>query len=821
MISVSIAWPDDFAELHDLIKQEWGAKGDVLLLREFREGKSGARVFVVDIETDCFSGMGILKLTLADGGQSEGAEEKRRTEQARQMSPRAFVERHLPTVVHFLEAGDVTALLCSLAGKSLKKVTPVFTLDGIQQLRVALQLVSHGVLHDWNQQYSLERQVSSPVELFDSWLGHRLDAANGAIAGYLEDELGIGADDHAFSLSKKWFPNPYYFASSKDAWGSHGLVAVRGHTHGDLHGYNALLKINGPVNYKYYLIDFSNYKPEQYLFYDTAYLEFSYLLEQRGRLATERWLAILTALRSTQSNQAAITADDEGVLSTVRLIRRTETSWIHSCEPEREDHLQGQVDLARVAVGLNFVNKLRQDRERMNAFLYAAEHMRRYLEDFRLGWEPAGRQIAVKPVLLPRTSAWREVWNSCSSFNDPSATYVLIAGPQVRNAGKQSLAPLGRIPWSLVVDFDRSSASGGLFDSMAPTLRRRRDPTQMTLDSIRQINYERATCFFMADGIDDMDETLCDSFESWRRAYIPILRDQIAREVRAQLFPNHFICLIANAGLEDEKLRCVWEALDEVLADDGRYIVLGDSVPRALEGREHVQRITCTLEDLAAGLWETYGDLEATAAYLPHRSEAANRRTRVQISEGDLRYLEQDLEVIHPALSIEMAEGHELGHDFWRGHEITWKELDIGGIDVPRNIASATSAGASGLKEEVVNALERRGPRTIKLQHSPGSGGTTVAKRIAWDLKDYYPAVRIRQYSDLTATRIEHVFRLTDLPVLVVIEARDVLLQAREQLYKSLTKRKVSSVLLYVVRSLGPKGEHCLADPMSKAEARR
>ncbi len=83
---------------------------------------------------------------------------------------------------------------------------------------------------------------------------------------------------------------------------------------------------------------------------------------------------------------------------------------------------------------------------------------------------------------------------------------------------------------------------------------------------------------------------------------------------------------------------------------------------------------------------------------------------------------------------------------FLQGMPPTWNDLSAA-LDVPRDVTP-----------EILKALQVKihdGKNfTLELWHSPGSGGTTVALRVAWQLRTKHPVLVLRRYSRLTADRV-------------------------------------------------------------------
>jgi hypothetical protein len=94
-----------------------------------------------------------------------------------------------------------------------------------------------------------------------------------------------------------------------------------------------------------------------------------------------------------------------------------------------------------------------------------------------------------------------------------------------------------------------------------------------------------------------------------------------------------------------------------------------------------------------------------------------------------------------------------------------------------------------------------KGTTRIDLYHAPGAGGTTVARRIAWDAHTTFPTVVLKQCIPAeTASRIELIYKITGLPILLLVEGADVQEKQTEDLHSILRARQVSVVFLQVLR---------------------
>ena len=422
-----------------------------------------------------------------------------------------------------------------------------------------------------------------------------------------------------------------------------------------------------------------------------------------------------------------------------------------------------------------------------------------------------------EPVKIPESDDWRSIWNNCDQFDRYKNYYVLVTGPNIREVPPTALQVLGRVPWSLVLDFDPDAKTDGLYSAVKSTLIRQRAVHLTLPDNLLEVNYDEAACWFMANGLREREDTLCIDFDIWRRRYLPAIRELMNR-LRKAVSPQSIVVLILPSGLDGKYLRSLWESLDEVVMELAKYIVVDEGAGDVSEvaNKKDVIINKCSIENLVSGLWSMYGyTSEAAQIQLPKRGSTAQEREYIFLDEAEIQYFNEDLEIVRRGLLERPVEGARVGRDFWRGNIITWHELDME-ADVRRDITEH-------LKAEIIKRLDESRNFTIMLSHTPGAGGTTVARRIAWDLKELWPTIIIKNVSQNTAARIEKLFQLTKLPVLVIMEGTTVSPHLREHLYKELRGRNARAVFLHVVRSIKPskRAVFFLEDPMGRNEATR
>jgi len=381
-------WPGEHTDLVRHLHRLWEVEGEVLAHRGLG-GKSGALVTAVDLTCRGFSGQAILKLEEVDTTKA-GETEADLHLLAFERSPE-FAAEHLPRVVHSASVGTSAAVLSTIAGRGLEYVLPWTECSYPTQLEAGKRM-ARAILEDWNTDYRLVDSMLQPDEVLSGWLDYRLDPARGGrLHRFLE---GTGSPPEAPTLiwQGHWYPNPLAFAlgvaPSPEAL---ALRPIIGNIHGDLHGYNLLIR-ERQNDLDWFLIDLAFYTPDGFLFFDHAYFELSHLLEARHRDPLDRWMQLLAALAGRRRPQE----DDVGLIDLLDALRTEAFGWVEGAEPDRMSYMESQMMLARVAVGLNFTHKGVPAQLKRRGFLYAMSSLKEYVRFHGLDWPKTGVQLTFR-----------------------------------------------------------------------------------------------------------------------------------------------------------------------------------------------------------------------------------------------------------------------------------------------------------------------------------------------------------------------------------------------------------------------------------------
>ncbi|XP_072031422.1 uncharacterized protein [Amphiura filiformis] len=140
------------------------------------------------------------------------------------------------------------------------------------------------------------------------------------------------------------------------------------------------------------------------------------------------------------------------------------------------------------------------------------------------------------------------------------------------------------------------------------------------------------------------------------------------------------------------------------------------------------------------------------------------------ITERDSSWLEQEMDVLYKGLTNHHDVQHiEQDKEFFRGGLLEWTAAHLGTSDAKRSIYGE-------VVKQLKNYIDRGTSTIVTIYHEPGAGGTTLSRRILWDLHDLTPCVsltsttlRVKEVSD----RIEFLYEKTHLPILVVIDGKE------------------------------------------------
>lgn len=401
------------------------------------------------------------------------------------------------------------------------------------------------------------------------------------------------------------------------------------------------------------------------------------------------------------------------------------------------------------------------------------------------------------PIELPDspTTPWEEFLVSVHGF-EADRIYVLIAGP-LKDESTPRIVGLASAPWNFVFDFDPRSTEKGLAASVHAELRKKRSIREVVLGDRPSFRADHSCYWYYAGGSASRVGTIPEAgWMAWRRKYGRDILEQSRTMAEGR---NSRPATIISIWDSEDHIDTIFSAALDVFGEGVDFVV-------AHAGARNLKR---TADRFAATLVEIDSEHLAEGLRALHQGEATASSEGVQlptkggtsttVAVEDLRYLEEELELVGISAGTNADEARETCLAFFKGKEITWFELGLH-CDVDRD---KTDRVMKTVLYDLGGADDKRsrGTTRINLYHAPGAGGTTVGRRIAWNVHSSFPTVILRKCAPVeTAPRLELIYRLTGLPILLVVEGADVQESQAEDLHSILRARQVSVVFLQVLR---------------------
>lgn len=774
------------------------AKSTIVVQRALSGGCSGAGVWLVDAQLPSWSGSAVLKIESLDAVAGRH-EESVAHSKAVKFNP-DFGKRHIAKLLTITETDGCAVSLFEAVGGGLENCRSLKSLSsGLH--KSACEKIAADLLRDWNSDARESEEVCAESTLIQTWLGYRLYKEKG---GRIVDRLSnysIPETAEAFSFGGITYPNPLYWSLSHNLNCNGGIRAILGYSHNDLHGGNAIIVDAFGGQFGYFLIDFALADGPAPLMYDQAYLELHSLLSSCEGLGVDLWVEEISKLALVEGIQDLYNKNVDKhripIADSIAAMRHVCRSWIAEKFPARKGQLRRQQMLAHVAVGLNFLNKAGIEKsQQLKALLYSAVNLRAYF-NYCEKTIPNPTCSLLESDIAPglTVAAIRDACHFVDSFEKGRNVYVLVSTLDSAESGSIDPAMVAKVNWSLVLDLDESSQPLTLFGKARLNLEKTNVVRLILPEQASDVTATlRSTVWIKARGHDKAPGSVPSDFDNWRRKRLQRIRTIMAGVFEAlEPFSVRLVVLQGNswgtysselrdavfesAGVED--VRCLWlgPPPTTVFANDAQFVLPHPPVPSLMYGIE-----------LCLG-----NATDSPKVHLPSRSIGQTVVLKDVTDLRELAIVAEDLEIVYPTmLTIESSptEGN-----FLKGAPITWAELELE-QDLPRDLQAETV-------ENFGKAVADPRNRLFEISHKPGAGGTTFSRRLLWSYRSKYPSVILRSLTDQTRSRIETLFHLCALPVVILAEADVCSKEDAIRLLHATSSRNVRCCILFVCRLTG------------------
>ena len=385
---------------------------------------------------------------------------------------------------------------------------------------------------------------------------------------------------------------------------------------------------------------------------------------------------------------------------------------------------------------------------------------------------------------------------------DKGNRYILVAPFSTQGISETLLRNLMGIRWSVVIDFNcHTKESGGIYHSMLPNIDENCTPfTILNRDGLS--NMSKGTKgninWIYANGLSTLQGTVTADISAWigKRMH-HFLREALTEFCKKSLSRIHIISLLDDPEYLTELIR-QFDGIDFAERDLVSFSVISDNAKVREDASQlsrygfDIQSYNFTLQRFLSQIGDFMQPEERHAILIPARNQQ-NESVMLDVTNLYSKFSANGISVIHHDIAAEGDAVIKTIPAFYQGETITWKELEAD-IDVQRSRYDE-------LRRKILDRLKGRQSQKFQLYHLAGAGGTTVSRRLAYDLRDEAPTIIINEYvKGATISLIELLSMKVNRAMLAIVESSKV--GNIDDLIAECNAKKRLVVFVYVERTL-------------------
>lgn len=384
-----------------------------------------------------------------------------------------------------------------------------------------------------------------------------------------------------------------------------------------------------------------------------------------------------------------------------------------------------------------------------------------------------GSEVEAREIEI--TDPYERFLNYIDDF-DENQKYVLIAPDSFDDCSKAQISNLSRLPWSFIIDFDSNSKKDGLYKSFPPSIEHSCTPitiAQKDQNRIMGTGAKGHIDWFFANGLASMPNTVTNNLSMWLNLKCHKFLEKLMKEYCSiSLNSINIIILLEDKDYLRHILYCL-EYIDELNKDTIKiaFISCDDTIDECMNEacsygfKANIFKITKSTFLSKISDFAKSDEYKNSQILVPARSSNGNEI--IDISDIENYLLNAGIFVVHKNIAKEIIDKDPIPQ-FYKGETITWEELTQE-IDVRR------TKYQSIYKKIKSNLDTSKHSVRFSLQYSPGAGGTTLSRRLAYDLRTIYPTTILQNIvKENTATQIGQLYTRVKMPILCIVEFSDI-----------------------------------------------
>lgn len=392
---------------------------------------------------------------------------------------------------------------------------------------------------------------------------------------------------------------------------------------------------------------------------------------------------------------------------------------------------------------------------------------------------------------------YNKFWYDVEEFAAENTHYILFIDP-INDMETDSVKALLSLPWSIILDFDGREANGKVHKEVLENSDAQMcDITDVKNQGISEITFRLKTPVYLS-----MENGVAPRrFIDWKRPDKNNFEYFISKS--KTLEKDRAIVVIAK-GKDKTTDLFLEKIIDEYGVDNVRIVLLeGNFTDDKIDDMSdeyndfchyQISSVLDSLSEIAKHQYIDKNDMKSDydGIILPSYEGVINVNNKALIDN-----LNQYFEVldIEKGKSIENIYSEE---DFLKGELISWEALNLEYDILP--VLEERYQEFIGEIEYSLKAVSSK-YKLFSLLHKPGFGGTTLSRRIAWDLHTQFPVVILKRYSSSeTWNLLTALYENVKKGILIVADENNISQSEIEKIQKEAQNSIFPVVLLSVSR---------------------
>ena len=408
------------------------------------------------------------------------------------------------------------------------------------------------------------------------------------------------------------------------------------------------------------------------------------------------------------------------------------------------------------------------------------------------------KQTIVHKPAFDSVSNWNIFKKLCNNF-DHRQSYFLITDKT--HLPQNVLAHLANLKWDFVFDLDTSSDTDGVLKAVKPKYSQIINQiihTSVDMGLLPSFP-DKTTFWYFARGNSNVLKSLpsSNSYADWRTMYVKFTSNLMLKYYQENFGSKSTIVNVVIVSTEALFIKDILYSIKDMGAKIKFNFVFANSDNRTCDDlikEIRANSIEIPLLQMLEGFRQTENKANNNAGTI-HVPCISSKGQSVEIPHSVHISLNQYFKILHLDILKEDLV-NVTDKTFYQGRNIEWRELDSD-FDVKRDITKS-------IFDSIKSWLQSRSDSGLfTLVHHPGAGGTTIARRIAFELYEQYPVLLFNETTiifeeDKITDRLHQLFSITELPTLIIIDNSNISKAQIEQLKRTIEYRLVKAIILTV-----------------------